>query len=56
MNRRIYTDEAAKILRRKPRTLYRWRREGIGPKSYKDGMFVFYLEDELNEYLESQTQ
>lgn len=53
---RIYIDEATKILRRNRRTLYRWKREGYGPKAFKDGMYMFYLREDVEAFLEAQTQ
>lgn len=40
--------EAARILRRSPRTLARMRAEGRGPKYHREGGLVLYWLDDLN--------
>lgn len=48
--------EATQLLHRTRRTLYRWAKIGYGPKPHKDGMFIFYFEDDINEFLISQVK
>lgn len=42
--------EAARILRRSPRTLARMRAEGRGPKYHREGGLVLYWRDDLNDW------
>lgn len=42
--------EAARILRRSPRTLARMRAEGRGPKYHREGGLVLYWLDDLNDW------
>ncbi|NHT77530.1 helix-turn-helix protein [Rhizobium sp. PP-WC-2G-219] len=44
-------DEAAKILRQKPRTLTVWRSTGKGPRFLKLGRRVFYRKEWLTDFL-----
>ncbi len=48
----IDEEDAAKALGLSPRTLQRWRVEGIGPKYRKLGRRIGYTEADLREFLE----
>ena len=43
-------EQAAKILRKSPATLSRWRTDGIGPSYIKNGGAVEYRRSDLEEY------
>jgi predicted DNA-binding transcriptional regulator AlpA len=43
--------EAAELLRRGPRTLARWRAEGVGPRYSKVGSRILYPRGEIEEWL-----
>jgi hypothetical protein len=49
----ISEDEAAQILKKKPKTLTVWRSKGIGPRYRKSGRTVEYTPRFLKEFLES---
>lgn len=51
----LTTTEAARFLRKTPRTLIRWRSERIGPKFVKVEGAVLYRRDDLIEYLDANT-
>jgi excisionase family DNA binding protein len=50
----LTTEEAAAILGVTKGTLQRWRRDGIGPPSYRMGRGVRYIRPEINSWLLSQ--
>lgn len=52
---RVNTREASELLRRDIQTLAHWRNKGIGPTYHKVGRFVFYLREDIDAYIESQT-
>lgn len=51
-NRPISEEDAAEYLHMKPRTLARWRREGIGPSHSMVGRKALYLVADLDVFLE----
>lgn len=50
------TDEAAARLRANPRTMERWRMDGVGPAFVKVGARVYYRDRDLDEWVESQVR
>lgn len=55
MNDRLHTmPEVAEILRAPIATLRWWRHNGTGPRSFKIGRRVFYLESDVHTWLEHQ--
>ena len=46
--------EAAASLNVHPRTLWRWRNEGLGPKYIPVGRQIFYTAESISEWLRSQ--
>jgi predicted DNA-binding transcriptional regulator AlpA len=44
-------NEASALLNVRPSTLYAWRHAGFGPKFYKFGRKVGYLEQDIHEWL-----
>lgn len=46
--------EAAAYLNVHPRTLWRWRNEGLGPNYIQVGRQIFYTSDSIAEWLISQ--
>ncbi|OIJ35464.1 hypothetical protein BK826_08055 [Rothia kristinae] len=49
-------DEAAAILRRTPGTLRWWRHVGEGPKSFTLGRRVYYDAEELQAWIETESE
>lgn len=49
----ISTKEAADFLKYSEQTLAEWRVKGIGPKYYKPADKVFYIKDDLIEWVKS---
>jgi predicted DNA-binding transcriptional regulator AlpA len=50
-------DEAAKKLRvGSPRTMERWRADGVGPRYVKIGARVYYRDSDLDEWVKSQVR
>lgn len=52
---RLTTAEAAKALQVTPRTLQRWRREGVGPAYLRMEGRIYYTTEFLDAYLASLT-
>jgi predicted site-specific integrase-resolvase len=50
---RLNTRDAAAFLRVTPRTMQRWRREGVGPAYLRMEGRIWYTTDHLNQYLAS---
>ena len=50
----LLQDEAAHYLRSKPRTLEKWRLEGVGPAYVKVGHRVVYRRADLERWMESR--
>ena len=51
----LNTIEAAEFLRQKPATLENWRSNNKGPKYYKPSGTVFYLEEDLVDWIKSSS-
>lgn len=51
MTRLLSTNEAAALLRINPQTLYRWRKDGKGPRWTHVGRKVFYEREVLDAWL-----
>ncbi len=49
----LTTTQAAEFLKQKPATLENWRSQGRGPKYYKPSGTVFYLKEDLIEWVKS---
>jgi excisionase family DNA binding protein len=47
---RLTTGELAERLRLHPRTLERWRREGVGPRFMKSGGRIRYRDEDVETY------
>jgi len=54
MTKLLRTDEAAALLRINPATLYRWRKDGKGPRWTQVGRKVFYEREVLDAWLVTQ--
>lgn len=54
MDRIITLEEAAAQLRTPPATLRYWRHRNTGPRSFKVGRRVMYLEDDIATWLQRQ--
>lgn len=48
------TPEASQVVRHSPRTLIRWRNEGIGPPYVKLGRKVLYRRDALRNWIQQR--
>ena len=54
MQDRVYVEDASVLLRRAPRTLRRWVRDGYGPRAHRDRQRIFYLREDIESFLDSQ--
>ena len=52
----LTTKEAAKRLRVSPRTLERYRKDGVGPYFIREGQLIFYRPDDLTEWQQENRQ
>lgn len=50
------TEELAEILKKTTKTLETWRSRGFGPRFIKTGKNVFYAEEDVANWLASQTR
>lgn len=52
----LTTKEAARELRVSPRTLERYRKDGVGPFFIREGWLIFYRPDDLKEWQQENRQ
>lgn len=50
----LSASDAASLLNVHPRTLWRWRNEGVGPKFIPVGRQIYYSAESLSEWLQKQ--
>jgi hypothetical protein len=57
MEIKLFTiQEAAKLLKRSKSTLYKWRMDGIGPKSRMKSGAIYYTSDALFQFLKKDME
>ena len=52
----LTTQEAAKLLRLSPRTLERYRKDGVGPFYIREEWRIFYRPDDIDDWQQDNRQ
>jgi hypothetical protein len=53
---RFGEDEAARYLGKSPGTLRNWRMTGKGPRFHRSGRGIFYMADDLDDYITESSE